>query len=121
MAENKNKREIVFNKYNGKCSYCGCDISFKNFHIDHIDPLRRSKSPYKERELRTGLNDASNFNPSCPQCNLSKSCMDLNIWRKELSLKIDRLHRDSSTFRMLKKYGMVKIIKKDVVFYFETL
>jgi 5-methylcytosine-specific restriction endonuclease McrA len=36
----KSEREIVFNKYGGKCAYCGCDLE-KGWHVDHVEPCRR--------------------------------------------------------------------------------
>ena len=35
------KREIVYDKFNGRCAYCGCELK-AGFHIDHIDPIRRN-------------------------------------------------------------------------------
>ena len=32
----KIERELIFNKYNGKCAYCGCELK-KGWHIDHIE------------------------------------------------------------------------------------
>lgn len=36
----KSEREIVFNKYGGKCAYCGCDLH-KGWHVDHLEPVSR--------------------------------------------------------------------------------
>lgn len=36
----KRDREIVFNKYGGRCSYCGCDLG-KLWHVDHVKPVNR--------------------------------------------------------------------------------
>lgn len=33
-------RNIVFNKYGGKCAYCGCELQ-KGWHVDHIEPVKR--------------------------------------------------------------------------------
>ena len=38
-------RKEVYEKYNGKCAYCGCDISIKDMQIDPLVPLYR-----KDRE-----------------------------------------------------------------------
>ena len=34
----KKTREIVYNKYNGHCAYCGCEIEMKDMQVDHIVP-----------------------------------------------------------------------------------
>src|SRR5688572_25533552 len=38
---NKKVREAIFNKYGGKCAYCGCDL-LKGWHVDHMTPVVRS-------------------------------------------------------------------------------
>lgn len=36
----KADRELIFNKYNGKCAYCGEDLQ-KGWHVDELKPVRR--------------------------------------------------------------------------------
>ena len=112
----KRTRELVFNKYNGKCAYCGEKLK-QPFCIDHIIPLRRGTNDYD----RENLHKLNNLNPACQSCNTSKSDFKLEVWRNELELKIMRIERDNSTFRLLKRFGMIGIKKTKVVFYFETL
>lgn len=38
----KKDREIIFNKYGGKCAYCGCELS-KGWHVDEIEPVKRNQ------------------------------------------------------------------------------
>ena len=38
MAISKAKRELVYNKYNGRCAYCGREIAYKNMQVDHFIP-----------------------------------------------------------------------------------
>lgn len=38
----KSDRELVFNKYSGRCAYCGCTLE-KGWHIDEIKPVRRKR------------------------------------------------------------------------------
>jgi len=38
----KADREKIFNKYGGKCAYCGCDL-VKGWHVDEIEPVRRNQ------------------------------------------------------------------------------
>jgi len=37
----KKEREIIFNKYNGHCAYCGEKLQ-KGWHVDELLPIRRS-------------------------------------------------------------------------------
>ena len=41
MATKKN-REIIFNKYGGKCAYCGTELQ-KGWHVDELLPVRRKQ------------------------------------------------------------------------------
>lgn len=38
----KSDRELVFNKYGGRCAYCGCELQ-KGWHVDEIEPVRRNR------------------------------------------------------------------------------
>lgn len=70
---NKKTREIIYNKYNGKCSYCGCELS-SDWQVDHITPIK-----HFEWGLCNGNpNDLSNLNPACRKCNHYKRCMPLD-------------------------------------------
>jgi hypothetical protein len=43
----KSEREIVFNKYGGKCAYCGCYLQ-KGWHVDHAEPvIRKTKTVHQ--------------------------------------------------------------------------
>lgn len=71
--------------------------------------------------LNSGTNTEDNCNPSCKTCNTSKSSFHLEKWRNELTLKINRLNKHSSTYRIAKSFGL--IVEKDtpVLFYFERI
>lgn len=114
------KRVLVFQKYGGKCAYCGCELNNTNFNVDHINPLYRG---IKQHHLRVekGSSKIENLNPSCFSCNSSKSTYTIEQWRQELELKTKRLLRDSSQFRIALRFGLVKESKKNVVFYFEKV
>ena len=116
------KREIrvkVWKKYNKKCAYCGVVLEYKKLQVDHIKPIYRG-SLQTELSVTKGKNNISNYNPSCGSCNSSKSTYTLDRWRNEILMKQDRLRRDSSTFRLLERFGLVKCNKNIVKFYFEN-
>ena len=29
-------RKLVYDKYNGCCAYCGCEMTFKEMQVDHL-------------------------------------------------------------------------------------
>lgn len=115
----KKKKEEVRKKFKGRCAYCGVKLTV--MHIDHIIPLQRgyTREEADKYGIAKGTNDISNLNPSCPSCNISKGTFTIDQWRQELILKVDRLRRDSTNFRLVERYGIVKKVNKDVVFYFE--
>ena len=61
----KSVRKLVYEKYNGHCAYCGCEIPEKGFNVDHLYCLRR----YEYTEEFTGINvhDISNLMPIKPE------------------------------------------------------
>lgn len=119
---NKEDRIKVYNKYNGRCAYCGISLSYDSFHVDHIDPVfrRSSKNELEKMGRKKGLNKIENYNPSCISCNSSKSTFTIEGWRKQIEYKIEIIKRDSSTFRILHRFGLVEIKEKSkVIFHFE--
>ena len=35
-ANTKKIREQVYQKYNGHCAYCGCELDYKDMQVDHV-------------------------------------------------------------------------------------
>jgi hypothetical protein len=123
MKLKKEVRLKVFYKYGGNCSYCGEQITYKRFQVDHIEPKFRG-STQEELDYYNrikGKDHINNYNPSCASCNASKSTFTLEQWREELSLKVMRIRRDSSTFRILERFGAVEVKDISIKFHFETL
>lgn len=103
-------RTAVWQKYGGKCAYCGKDITLKDMQVDHIKPKRIG-----------GSDDIDNLNPSCRLCNHYKrasSVEDFRTW--QLGGLIDRL-RKVYIFRVAEKYGMITVNGFDGKFYFEKI
>lgn len=98
------KREKVFKKTNGKCIYCGCDLDYYNFHVDHMKP--KSKLNYDK-------NNIDNLFPSCADCNLLKGNLEVEDFRK----KIENFIFEDTRCRVLAKYYNLKF--KKILFYYE--
>ena len=100
------ERKAVYDKYNGHCAYCGCDIPFKGFNVDHLHCLRN----YEYTEELTGIDVHSidNLMPACGSCNRYKATMDLETFRKQLQKIPDRLQRDVCTYNIALRYKMVQ-------------
>ena len=102
------ERQLIYNKYNGHCAYCGQVITRKNFHVDHIKCLRNG-----------GADAIDNMLPACGSCSRYKSTHDLETFRRMLSTIPDRLKRESDTYRMALRFGMVEESWEPIIFCFE--
>ena len=92
MSLGLNTRARVFQKTGGKCFYCGCDLDFKTYHIDHFIP--------KSNNGKGG----DNLVPSCSDCNLYKGRLSVDEFREKIE-------------RMINKYFHLNNSK--IKFYFE--
>ncbi len=126
----KKLRDFLFNKYNGRCAYCG-DILEKGWHIDEIEPVRRNRiydrvkkkfvinkdNPMQHPERLT----IENQNPSCPSCNINKHSLSLEEFRLLIKGFMKHLNEKSTQYKIAKRYGLVQENEIDVVFYFEKI
>lgn len=106
----KAERQQVYNKCNGHCAYCGCELEYKDMQIDHVTPLRIG-----------GSDELSNMLPACRSCNHYKATFDIEGYRGYLGGIPHRLMRDSIPFQVATRFGIVQHIKNEVTFYFETI
>lgn len=117
-------RVFVFDKFGGRCAYCGLALNRARFCIDHIKPIYRGYSSKEKEQLeqkgRLGNNDVSNLILVALSVIPQKTHFTVEQWREEIRLKVDRINRDSSRYRILKMFSLVKETNKPVVFYFET-
>jgi hypothetical protein len=117
------ERQLVFEKYGGKCAYCGCGLE-KGWHVDHVEPYWHNWSEDNLKRMVKvvkGSNGIDNYNPSCPRCNKWKSTFSIEQFREEIQLQTQRLRNFSSNYRMAIDYRMIEETNKPVVFYFELL
>ena len=129
MSINKKTRELVYLKYDKRCSYCGNELySIKDMEVDHIIPKKNffiknnDKVPYFLVHLKEGdVDHYDNLNPSCRACNGFKGTLDLETFRSELSKQIERANKYSVNYRMAKRYGLVEENIMPIVFYFENI
>lgn len=103
-AINKKQREQIYNKYNGRCAYCGQKIEYKNMQVDHI------KAKYLG-----GEDKIENYVPACKACNFYKSTLDIKAFKKLIETIPARLN-NIFIFRLAVKYGLIEIKDKEVKF-----
>lgn len=115
----QNIRQTVFEKYDGKCAYCGLEFkSIKDMQVDHIIAQRNMTERLKN--LKTDINDISNLNPSCRSCNRFKDTFTLEQFRKNIEYQIQKFRSYHATFRIAEKYGVITCNENEkVVFHFE--
>jgi 5-methylcytosine-specific restriction endonuclease McrA len=109
----KINRQQVFEKYNGRCAYCGVQLT-KGWQVDHIHP-----------NINGGTDDFENLNPACNSCNNYKSGNSLELFRilmkQMLNEKLEYLFKSKSKMNIAINTGVVTLKKWNGKFYFETL
>ena len=127
MASKKD-REIIFNKYGGKCSYCGDPLQ-KGWHVDELLPVKRNHKYDKNKqkfiwdgtyEHPERLN-IDNQMPSCPSCNINKHSGSIEEFRSLITGFMKHLNEVNTQYKIAKRYGLVKEEIKPILFYFEKV
>lgn len=142
-------RNIVFEKYNGKCYLCGTVLK-PGWHVDHLEPcLRKQKwiKPHwnqdikgmtEEQILNSGAkyisgkwvpdgygnpdaNHIDNLMPACPSCNINKHGDSLDGFRSNIAAYMKHLNEISTQYKIAKRYGLIEETEKPVIFYFEQV
>ncbi|EAB7725993.1 HNH endonuclease [Salmonella enterica subsp. enterica serovar Stanley] len=132
MALTRKQRERLRMKFGGRCAYCGCELPEKGWHADHVQAvLRKSERCMKAAEkgifrlkstgdvFRPEADCPENIFPSCAPCNLLKTTYSLEMFRKQVSLQVVRGRRSSVNFRTAERFGLISVVNKPVVFWFE--
>lgn len=69
----KKTRQLVLEKYDCHCAYCGKILDIKTLRVDHLEAFRNG-----------GADDVSNYMPACQSCNFYKSTLSLEKFREQL-------------------------------------
>ena len=119
-------REEVYEKYGGRCAYCGCEIEYKDMQIDHIVPF--ASSIYGTEDVRENtismisndtINSVDNLMPSCRQCNFYKGGLSIEGFRKRLKGELEHTCVNSFQSRLAIKYGILSFNGFNGEFFFE--
>ena len=70
------ERKRVWEKTQGKCYYCGVEISLEEMTVDHLQPMSQN-----------GTNDLDNLVPTCRSCNASKGVKTVEEFRFLIRMK----------------------------------
>lgn len=121
----KRERQAIFDKYGGRCAYCGCELE-KGWHVDEIEPIRRNWEWVDGKQIFTDCMHPErlhigNQNPSCAPCNRLKSSQSLEGFRQSIAQFIPSLNKYHNQYKFAKRYGLITETSQPVVFYFETI
>lgn len=147
----KPDRKLIYDKYGGKCAYCGEDLPPKGWHVDHIEPVCRQykyvpghwSEGFRPGMTEQELIDANvkwiegksvpvglayperdcmeNKIPACASCNINKHGDSVEGFRSTIKKFVESLNRYSVQYKVAKRYGLLSEVEKPVVFYFETV
>ena len=112
----KTNRQVVYEKYNGHCAYCGDEIEIEKMHDEHKFPKHLSKN--HNMEPGQDNNRIENRMPSCRACNWHKGGMQIEEWRSELQRQVSMLKKNAQFKRAL-RFKQIRIEEKPIVFYYE--
>ena len=113
-------RKRVWEKYHGRCGYCGCELPYDKMRVDHIH------SAYTNADIHHAMteeeiNDEKNLMPSCQSCNLYKSTFTIAQFRSRIVNILMSNLRKNYNYKFALRYGLVSEHVNPVQFYFETL
>ena len=119
-----NERELILNKYDKHCAYCGCLLTLKTMQVDHVKPIMRTKlyignNKYKDTGCMFPQYDTfENKVPACRLCNYHKHTFTLEEFRSEIQEKVNRVK--NSNVRLLMQFNLLmENPDLTVKFYFE--
>ncbi len=113
----KKDRQLIFDKFNGKCAYCGCELN-KVWHADHLLPLVRD--PFTGKQKFPELDKIENLMPSCPSCNNYKHSYSLEEFRRLIS-ELRKQLMLSTQYKISLRYGLINEVEKEVKFHYEQV
>lgn len=116
----KKIRIKLYEKYNHRCAYCGCELEYNDMQIDHIKSIY-ANTDFKQTMTIEEMYTLGNLAPACRQCNFYKSSMELEVFRNRLTTVLIPNIQKTFQYRVAFKYGLIKEYIKPVKFYFEQL
>lgn len=128
MSISKKNRKLIYDKYNGRCAYCGCKLQ-KGWHVDELLPVQRNMKYDKSKNkfIYDGTYEhperfnITNQMPSCPSCNINKHSMCLEDFRNLILGFMKHLNEVNTQYKIAKRYGLINETIKPIVFYFEQI
>lgn len=124
----KKIKDLVKNKFGGKCAYCGNGPNIK-LQADHIIPKANFITTVRAGHYNLpeflkhltiyDLDHIDNLMPACSRCNLYKHSLSLEEFRQQISYQVERARKTSYNFSLAEDFGQIRVTNNDIVFYFE--
>ncbi len=111
------QRELIHNKYDGHCAYCGKKITLKQMQIDHYYPI---SAPAIGRIKGIETEDIENKMPSCRNCNHYKRALQPETFRfyiKTLHERIMKIYINKVAI----DFEIIKVQPFNGKFYYEII
>ena len=115
---NKELRQKVYNKYNGRCGYCGKRIEYKRMQVDHIEPQYKKVDPLYFG-VTIDIDCFENLMPSCSRCNHYKRAFNLENFRELIKTIHERIQKQYIN-KVALDYGIIAVNPFNGQFFFET-
>lgn len=116
----KQQREDVYNKYGGRCAYCGEKINFEDMQVDHVNSYYRNDGPRGHKLTDEEMNDPKNLLPACRMCNFYKGTSTLEEFRERLQCDLTNNAMRQFATRLAVRYHLLTLnLIRPFKFYFE--
>jgi len=114
----------VYDKYNGRCAYCGKEIDYGDMQVDHAIPLAgiwygKDREKVANMIDDDSINNIENLMPSCRACNFYKGVGDIEQFRNRIKNQLSHTCIDTFQSRLAIQYGIITYHEWDGKFYFE--
>ena len=116
MSFSKKIRQQVYEKYAGRCAYCGIKLDIKDMQVDHF--ISKCDFDYMGKKDAPEQDDISNLMPACRMCNHYKRAHSLKLFRRMIE-EIPRKCRDGYIYKVGVRYGLIEEHEKPIKFFFE--
>lgn len=105
-----NKRQKVFEKFGGRCAYCGCELDV--WQIDHA--VSKQYWYFIDYDDRTKVNDIANLMPSCIVCNHYKRAHCVESYESHIGFRDYMLSFHKRLAKLPKKTMVPRTEKRKV-------
>lgn len=134
---NKKDRQLIFDKYDGHCAYCGCKL-VKGWHADHIENISRKQKlingNYYHKDTDEAITEVDLLDENWGELfkwkpyktvpdgchkpendtieNINPSCRSCNHYKSSMDLEMFRKNIGLLVMRLNRNFNQYKIAKR---------